>query len=206
MGRPLSVLPPMEHAQAVARPTASSGWRDWLTALADLAFPPFCAVCRSHLGPGRRDPLCAGCWAGLERITDPVCRRCGLPFPSFSPAADSRHLCGACRRRSPAFAYARAAARYGDVVREAISAFKFGGRRALAVPLADLLAESAVPRLPGPNVDLVVPVPLHRRRERERGFNQAALLAQRLGWRCGWPVAPDVLRQAVPTTPQTELG
>jgi ComF family protein len=90
-------------------------------------------------------------------------------------------------------------------MREALHAFKFRGRRALAAPLGDLLVEAMEGRLPGGLPALVVPVPLHPRRERERGFNQASLLARRLGraWRV--PVRDDVLVRAVATPSQTEL-
>ena len=92
------------------------------------------------------------------------------------------------------------------MVREAIHGFKFGGRRALAAPLGDLLAETARRDLAGMRVDLLVPVPLHPRRERERGFNQAELLAGRLSR--GFParVARGVLVRRVATAPQSELA
>jgi len=90
-------------------------------------------------------------------------------------------------------------------VREALHAFKFRGRRALAAPLGDLLVETVQGRLPAGAPALLVPVPLHPRRERERGFNQASLLARRLGraWRV--PVRDDVVVRAVATPSQTEL-
>ena len=90
-------------------------------------------------------------------------------------------------------------------MREALHAFKFRGRRALAAPLGALLVEAMDGRLPMGGPALLVPVPLHPRRERERGFNQASLLARRLGraWRV--PVRDDVLVRAVATPSQTEL-
>ena len=114
-------------------------------------------------------------------------------------------LCGSCRRRAPGFDYARSAARYDDVVREALHAFKFRGRRALAAPLGDLLVEGMEGWLPAGVPALLLPVPLHPRRERERGFNQASLLAWRVGraWRV--PVRDDALVRAVATPSQTEL-
>jgi ComF family protein len=114
-------------------------------------------------------------------------------------------LCAACRRRPPIFAYARAALRYEDVARESLHAFKFGGHRALAGPLGDALVEVVEGRLPGGAPDLLVPVPLHPRRERERGFNQSRLLARRLGRAWGCPVRDDVLVRAVATPSQTSL-
>ena len=129
--------------------------------------------------------------------------------PALPQSADTRSepgpLCGPCRRRAPGFDYARSAARYEDVMREALHAFKFRGRRALAAPLGELLVEAMEGRLPAGVPALLVPVPLHPRRERERGFNQASLLARRVGraWRV--PVPDDVLVRAVATPSQTEL-
>lgn len=114
-------------------------------------------------------------------------------------------VCATCRRRPPVFAYARAAVRYEDVAREALHAFKFGGHRALAVPLGDLLLEAIEGRLPAGLPDLLVPVPLHPRRERERGFNQSSLLARRVGRAWGCPVRADVLARTVATPSQTTL-
>ncbi len=134
--------------------------------------------------------------------------QCGGPemAPALPQSADNAgRLCGACRLQPPVFAYARAGARYGDLVREALHAFKFGGRRALAVPLGDLLAEVVQGRLPLGLPDLLLPVPLHPRRERERGFNQSALLARRLGRAWGRPVRDDVLARVVATPSQTAL-
>jgi ComF family protein len=90
-------------------------------------------------------------------------------------------------------------------VREAIHAFKFGGRRGLADPLGDLLAGLGLSALPGAGPDLLVPVPLHRRRERERGYNQALLVARRLERAWGVPVAADALVRLTATAPQADL-
>jgi ComF family protein len=114
--------------------------------------------------------------------------------------------CGACRARRAPYAYARAAAPFGDVVREALHALKFGGKRAMAVPLGDLLAEAGATLLPAGPADLLVPVPLHPRRQRERGFNQAALLAERVGRVWGRPVMASALVRTMATPPQTELS
>jgi ComF family protein len=205
-------MPSLEHPPALAPPApAAPAWRQWLTAALDLVFPPFCPVCAARLGPGRRDPLCGACWGALERIAPPCCRLCGLPFGVFAGGADEEtsdaggRLCGDCRRRPPAWTYARAAARYGEHVRDALHAFKFGGRRALAAPLGALMAELG-PALPLAAVDVLVPVPLHPRRLRERGFNQSWLLARRLAAAWGVTARSDVLARRIATAAQTELG
>ena len=190
-------MPRLEHVAPVAAGEAH-GWRPWVTAALDLVFPPLCPVCDGILGAGRRDPLCGACWEGFERIAPPWCRCCGAPL-------GIEGLCGACRNRRPRFAYARAAVLYGDLVREAIHAFKFGGRRGLANPLGDLLAGLGLSALPGALPDAFVPVPLHPRRARARGYDQALLLALRLERAWGVPVVADALLRTVPTQPQTDL-
>jgi ComF family protein len=190
-------MPRLEHVAPVTLGSAH-GWRPWVTAALDLVFPPLCPACDGMLGAGRRDPLCGACWEGFERIAPPWCRCCGAPL-------GIEGLCGACRSRRPRFAYARAAVLYGDLVREAIHAFKFGGRRGLANPLGDLLAGLGLSALPGAAPDALVPVPLHPRRARERGYDQALLLARRLERAWGVPVVADALLRAVPTQPQTDL-
>ena len=114
-------------------------------------------------------------------------------------------LCSSCRKHAPGFDYARSAARYEDVMREALHALKFRGRRGLSAPLGALLVEAMEGRLPAGVPALLVPVPLHPRRERERGFNQASLLARRVGLAWGVPVGGDVLVRVVATPSQTEL-
>jgi len=190
-------MPRLEHVAPVAA-GEFHGWRPWILAALDLVFPPLCPVCDSILGAGRRDPICGGCWEGFDRITPPWCRCCGAPLTTEG-------LCGPCRIQRPSFAYARAAVFYGDLVREAIHAFKFGGRRALATPLGDLIAGISFAALPGAAPDGLLPVPLHPSRARERGYDQALLLARSLGRAWGVPVVAGALVRTVPTQPQTDL-
>ncbi|HKB26357.1 MAG TPA: ComF family protein [Methylomirabilota bacterium] len=166
------------------------------TALLDLVFPALCPVCQTRLGAGRRDPLCGGCWDAIERIAPPYCDACGAPGPP---------RCASCAAAPPAWDYARSAARYAGPLREALHAFKFAGRRALARPLADLLVEECLPALP-PGIAAVVPVPLGWERERERGFNQARLLAERVAGRLGVPLRPRWTVRVRATPPQSDLA
>ena len=194
---------------APADPTVSadpvSGARRWLVAALDLVFPALCPVCHEALGSGRRDPLCGICWAGIERIAPPWCATCGLPFATFEPASPVTGCCQPCEIEPPAFTYARAAARYDDRLRQAIHALKFGGKRALARPLADLVYDQLGGWLDA-DVDALVPVPLAPERERERGFNQALLVAVRLGQRLEVPLRPEWLWRTRATRPQTDLS
>jgi ComF family protein len=183
----------------------------------DLVFPALCPVCRSPLGDGRRDPLCGPCWRAIARLGSPGCAVCGAASstaPTIDvPAGVARRPdgetpdrpCPACAAAPPPYAYARSAAVYEGVLRDALHAFKFSGKRALARPLGDLVIEQCRASLPT-DVDAVVPVPLSGERERERGFNQAALLAQRVARRLGVPARPRWLARVRPTRPQSDLS
>jgi ComF family protein len=174
-----------------------SPMRAWTSAALDLLYPALCPVCQTRLGATRRDPLCGGCWTRIARIEPPFCRVCGVPSTATEP-------CPICRAEPPPFDYARAAALYLDPLRAAVHAFKFHGKRALARPLADLVVEQCGPGFLV-EADALVPVPLAPARERERGFNQAVLLAERVGRALGRPVQSRWLGRARPTQPQSEL-
>jgi ComF family protein len=184
--------------------------RAWTSAALDLLYPALCPVCQARLGADRRDPLCGGCWARIARLEPPYCVVCGVPVAGEAgPVAPGETVlsapCQACRTEPPPFDYVRAAAPYLDPLRSALHAFKFHGKRALARPLADLVVEQCAPGLPA-LADALVPVPLAPARERERGFNQAALLAERVGQALARPVKTRWLGRARPTRPQSELA
>jgi ComF family protein len=180
--------------------------RVWALAALDLLFPALCPVCEATLDARRRDPLCGTCWDAIRRLGPPACDRCGLPLPTFQPEPASIELCGACRQEPPVWDWARAAAEYEGAARDALHALKFHGKRALAVPLATLLQEQWGSALAEAGVEAVIPVPLGRARERERGFNQAALVAERLAGLLGVPVRSRWLARGRATRPQSELG
>ena len=144
--------------------------------LSVLLAPP-CAVCQQLLEHPSRGCVCPACWATVIRLAPPLCDRCGDPLAATR--ADERALCTRCRRMPRAIDRGRAAGVYEGSLRAIVHAFKYEGRRSLAPPLAALMRRQAEELLNG--VDYAVPVPLHWRRERERGFNQASDLAHALG-------------------------
>jgi len=181
--------------------------RAWLDAALDLLFPAVCPVCRARSDDPAHRPFCRGCWAALPLLSGPACRVCGRRFVGL-PAG---FACDACRRTPPPFDFARAVAAYQDGMREAIHALKYAGRRAVAPPLAGLLADAG-PRLVATSgeaidavVDAIVPVPLHPARLAERGFNQAELLAAPCAQRWARPLLTRALVRTRATRPQTDL-
>jgi ComF family protein len=200
-------MPALEHVAPVAR-SLSRSLRAWATVALDLVFPALCPVCTATLAERRRDPLCGPCWDRIARISPPCCDRCGLPSRASIPLSASvpaaATVCTACRVEPPGWDWARVGAEYEGVVRDAIHALKFRGKRALARPLAELIGDQWPPR--ARDVAALVPVPLGRPRERERGFNQAALLAERLAAGLGVAVRPRWLARLRDTRPQSDLG
>lgn len=153
----------------------------WGLALKNIFLPEFCKACGVRLLTEDNGFFCPGCWVLSPRIVPPLCTKCGKPHTAslnFGPAAN--YPCADCREGSArTVRYRRivGAAYYQDAVEQAIKLFKFQGRRRLAGPLAELMAEAAERELGEVHYDWVAPVPLYRVRQRERGYNQAALLA-----------------------------
>jgi ComF family protein len=145
-----------------------------LGALLDLVFPPRCAACG---GAVEAEPFCPVCAEAVDPVP-PGCERCGHPGPD--------PLCGACLASPPAFGAVRAGGLFGGPLADAIHAFKYGGRPALARPLGAWLASRVWPPGSPPPADaLVVSVPLARGRRVARGYDQAALLADALARAAG---------------------
>lgn len=168
------------------------------SALLDVLLPPQCLGCRRLVDrPGQ---LCPDCWGRIRFIAPPFCACCGLPF-AHDPGPGA--LCGGCAAHPPVFQRARAVFRYDAASRGLILAFKHGDRLDAAPPFARWLAAAGAALLA--EADLILPVPLHRRRLFQRRYNQAALLAQALARQRGLPVATQVLLRRRNTPSQGHL-
>jgi len=204
-----------------ARPPDEGRYPTLLRELADsffaLLFPTACSLCDEELTSSGWVGICQACWRELQPWTGSACGRCGIPFPSDLTLQSDR-LCAECRRGEYEFDLARSYGIYAGKLRTVILQLKFVRRERLGRHLGELLLSSGlsinevereVPRV-------LVPVPLHRSRQRERGFNQAELLARGLARALkrsagGGParrvlrVETHCLRRLRPTVPQTGL-
>jgi len=154
----------------------------------DLLFPQRCVGCGKE-----GDFICSSCRCSLPRIIPPLCPRCGKPQPSGV-------LCPSCVGWQARIDGIRSPFRFDGVVRQAIHELKYRNLRALAAPLARLLSDYlGTNPVPG---EVLVPVPLHRKRLRERGYNQSSLLAHELGRLTGLPVVDDCLVRQRHAPPQ----
>ncbi|MBI5683320.1 MAG: ComF family protein [Deltaproteobacteria bacterium] len=143
-----------------------------LNSLLDIIAPHVCHIC------GRRADsyLCKDCVQGINLINDGFCTICGIPFIS---KASSLHVCGRCIKKKPKFTMARSIGIYEDVLMDAVHKLKYNGKTSLAKPLGLLMAEKLSSAFSlEPKAFLIVPVPLHKKRLKERGFNQSLLLAR----------------------------
>jgi len=161
-----------------------------LPALSSLFYPATCVVCSRDIE--RPEYLCESCRDRAPRITPPFCAKCSEPF--FG-AITQTFSCANCEHRLLHFDSAIASYRSRGLVRNLVHAFKYGRHRHLRHPLAEWLGETMNdPRLRGRRFDMIVPVPLHPARERERGFNQAALLAELFARQAAVPLRPVLER------------
>ncbi|AQS60318.1 ComF family protein [Desulforamulus ferrireducens] len=173
-----------------------------LEALVKLFFPthPGCQLCS---GPkGDSELICPSCRGGLVAwAQQPQCLICGRPLGDRQ-----QQLCPACRRQPPPFDLARAVGPYAGGLRQGIHLLKYKGRKSLAPLLASLMVEIIQQQPPLGQVEAVVPVPLSRQRQWERGYNQAELLAEEVARVLQLPLLKDVLIKHKETPPQTGLS
>jgi ComF family protein len=171
----------------------------------DVLLPPHCLTCDAQVE--RQGSFCATCFSDLNLISAPFCARCGVPFAHEGEAERGEGgalLCAPCLSRAPGFAVARAALRYDEGAKRLILPFKHADRTEMVVPLARLMARAGAEMLAG--ADILAPVPAHWRRLIARRYDQAALLAQRLGRLSGRRVVPDLLRRNRATVPLGDKG
>jgi ComF family protein len=160
----------------------------------DLVFPPLCVSCETQ----NSEPyaLCNDCWSKLVFVM-PFCERCGLPF-EIDPGEAS--VCAGCYAAPNEFSRARSVFHYDDASRQLILAFKHGDRLERAPALAHWLSRAG--RDLGRDVQLIVPVPLHRTRLWRRRYKQAAILAKILARQTNRSYAPEILERVRATPSQ----
>jgi ComF family protein len=158
----------------------------------DLFFPPWCIGCGRE---GRY--ICNACLEKLPLISPPVCATCGRPLTE-------QNTCPGCIEEPVAIDGIRAPFLFHGVIRKAIHEFKYRNLKAIAPLLAGFLHDYLLENpFPG---DVLVPVPIHPKRLRERGYNQSSLIAHELGRKNGLPVIEDSLMRNINTPPQVRTA
>ena len=170
----------------------SKALREWAFAIKNLAFPIFCKCCGIRIYTEESGLFCPACWEASPRIETPFCNCCGLPHEDgIGLGVRVNFPCADCREH-PNDAVRRifGAACYEGAVEVAIKLFKFQHKERLARPLGELMREFAEEHMECEAYDVAVPVPLHKIRLRDRGYNQSLLLTH----------------EALPSFPNARLG
>lgn len=175
----------------------------WYRQAVRFVMPVECISCNRMLSTDPIPFFCRVCWEQIVPIKGSRCSRCDQPFVSAAATSwTPDHQCQNCQERPPAYERAWTLFPYLPPLQDAICAFKYRGKFALAKPLAALMLRAVPAEIDG---DLLVPVPLHPARLRAREFNQSLLLADQLGRYLKRPVSATVLVRILATDPQTTL-
>ncbi|MEW6380360.1 MAG: ComF family protein [bacterium] len=173
-----------------------------------ILFPATCAICGSHLGWRSENPVCATCWEEVRLIQQPICPICGQPFSDEAGTDVSKKTyCNSCQECSPAFIQARSIFFYEGAIRHLIHEFKYQGN----IRIGKFLARSMVSCWDSSeadisSVDCIVPVPIGRKKLRQREFNQSLILARQIGKKLKVPVYPFGLERVKEVAPQMKLS
>ncbi len=165
-----------------------------------LFFPPRCPVCDRALDP-RFPPVCSSCEKRIEYVVEPRCRICGAPIRE-----EEEEMCISCSNTSHVFEQGRAAFIYKDPIRGSMYRFKYSNRQQYASFYAKCFTKANGKWIDHIRPDIIAPIPLHKKRLRVRGYNQAALFARELGKETGICVCEDLLIRVKKTIPQKQLS
>lgn len=164
----------------------------------DILYPPRCPICHGVIrGKGN---ACDRCRKKLHDIREPKCKKCGKALERAE-----QEYCRDCTRFSHSFDKGMAVFSYDETMRHSIAMFKYHNRREYAKFYAQEMARSGERFLRSCAPQVIVPVPVHRRKKRQRGFNQAELVAKELGKLLKLPVDSSYVVRIEDTTPQKEL-
>ena len=162
--------------------------------LSDLLFPPVCFGCNTRISAGM---LCDQCIQSLEFLDD-VCPRCG--------AYEQETSCRNCQENDYHFDRARSVFRFNKIIKSLIHDLKYNEMKKVASFLGEMSVNFLQKFQPFEQVDLIVPIPLHRVKKRSRGYNQSQLLSLEIAGRMNWLHKPDLIKRSRFTETQTKLG
>lgn len=166
----------------------------------DLLYPrccPFCGKIRAYRG----EEVCVECLKKLKKVEPPYCMKCGKTLES-----EEEEYCRDCMAVPKSFCRGFPVFFYKEPLKSALYDFKYKNQRDFGVFFAECIFRHYGKELDGLEIDGLVPVPVHPRKRRSRGYNQAGILAVELGKRLKVPVYPDYLVRILDTNPQKELN
>jgi len=179
---------------------AKNTWQGFV----DLIFPPRCSACGERLDKEDLSPsFCRDCLGQFRFITPPLCPLCGYPY---ADKTSENHLCQACLLSPPPFVAARFVASYEGVLQDVLHRFKYGGDTQIGEALGEIMANFTWPLFEIRDYSMIIPVPLHIKKLRERGFNQALTLSKIIAKHHRLKLDYLSFKRTEFTQPQTTLG
>ena len=167
--------------------------------LQNLFFPPRCPVCDQVLWAGEK--TCGPCGTKIQHITEPCCKKCGKPLED-----ERREYCPDCAHKKHFYTQGKAVFVYQGGIRESMYRFKYANKREYATFYAEEAYHLHGAWIRAKGIEVILPVPMYRKKERKRGYNQAAVFARSLGKISGIPVDQTLLSRVRNTVPQKELN
>ena len=180
----------------------ASGMNAWWEAFLGLFYGEVCEACDQQRATSAEGYVCGSCRADVKLIEPPFCQRCGSVFPG---AITSTFECGNCRDLQLEFSSARAVAIAAGVLLDILHRYKYENALWVEPYVTELFVSGAGPNIKTGEWDLIIPVPLHPRRQREREFNQAEVLGRALSSATGIGLKTRLLQRTVDTRSQTQL-
>lgn len=171
-----------------------------LQTILDMLYPVRCPVCGDIVIP-KNKRACTACEKKLQIITEPRCKKCSKPIDQ-----DQREYCSDCERKEYHYEYGYSLWIYDSIMKKSISDFKYCYKREYAVYYIQATIANYEDKIKRMAPDVIVPVPIHKSKYRDRGYNQAEILARGIGKRLNIPVLPHLLIRDKKTLPQKQLN
>ena len=167
----------------------------------EILFPSsiYCISCRSIIDKSRPYALCDECMATFRWANGRTCEKCGKILQDNY----AHDICADCREIAHHFEKGYTCVQYGKRERELLLAFKYGGQAFIGDKIAEVMADRLAPE--NLDMDLIIPVPMHRRKERKRGYNQAEIIAKCLSKKLGLPYSSKLIKRAENTPAMSGL-
>lgn len=166
----------------------------------DILYPRHCPVCHNIIG-FRGQKICDSCREELKPVTGPRCYKCSRPLSD-----SGQEYCRDCSSRRHFFEQGTGIFPYSTLLQESLYKLKYEKRQEYGTFYGELGALLAKEQISRWKIDIIVPIPLHRKRLEKRGYNQAELIAEAVGERLDLPVDKALLKRKVNTCPQKDLG
>lgn len=172
----------------------------WFDTCLDVLFPPRCAICNVHQARCGVMSICQGCRERVREVEEPVCSVCGMELYAHG---DANPICGECLKHNPPFEFARSLFYYNDEIRTLLSNLKYNKDTSVLSAIGELVSDCDLSAYEA--CDYIIPVPLHKKRLQQRGFNQALLLAKVCFGSSDTRIKTTILQRTRNTVPQVTL-